>query len=378
LVDLLVLPEERTSRSSQDLRKVLITAIQEMKPDRTNPPDSRDWRGFLILEQRFISGQTAAEVQQNLNISRSLLYQEQAYALDTLISRLWRMYLQNIELRDSAKAGFVPDVSQTPDTEILRLLADAKWEQVNINDLIKDLQPMLNVVAANINIVLEYKISTPVVLPAGNRVLVRMLLLGLIGDLGKCGMVDCLTIKTFKREGKMGLQFIAKSPVQDTQVDNSETGTRFSAETYNHIMRAMDGKIIVDIMNPCNRSLVWEDSSITKTLMIIDDHLEIVELFQRYLSGSPWRVVAAQSGELARDILSSVTPDVIFLDVILPHEDGWELLQAFRNEPQTSEIPIFVCSVILEPQLLETLGATGYLSKPVSQTDLYRVLRQLT
>ena len=377
LVDLLVQPENRTSRRSQDLRKVLVSAIQAMKPGKNHPPDSRDWRSFLILEQRFIVGQTTAEVQQQLNISRSLMYQEQAYALETLVNRLWDTYAANLSLMDADISTSLSSKEQTPDTEILRLLADANWEKIDVNSLIRDLQPMMSALINNSSVSLVYHLEIPIIVPIADRVLMRMLLMGLIGDLVQNSTDAIITLSTFSESRQKGLHISRSVVPQKVEYENPASDERFSTETYNRLMRAMGGELKFDTSNPGERWLVWDDTLHQQTLMLIDDHLEIEELFNRYLSGSNWRVVAAPSGESARKLLETIKPDVIFLDVILPQEDGWELLQAFRVDPQMIDIPIIVCSVIYEPHLLETLGATEYMSKPVTQTELYRMLRKV-
>ena len=64
------------------------------------------------------------------------------------------------------------------------------------------------------------------------------------------------------------------------------------------------------------------------------------------------------------------------LDVMMPKTDGWELLQSLRSHPQTSTIPLVMCSVLREQPLALSLGATDYLIKPVSQPQLLEVLQR--
>ena len=60
-------------------------------------------------------------------------------------------------------------------------------------------------------------------------------------------------------------------------------------------------------------------------------------------------------------------PDAILLDVMLPDQDGWEVLQTLKADPLTCEIPVIVCSVFDDPRLAESLGATGFIHKPVGR-----------
>jgi CheY-like chemotaxis protein len=119
--------------------------------------------------------------------------------------------------------------------------------------------------------------------------------------------------------------------------------------------------------------LTWRISG-TKVFLVIDDNRAFVELLRRYLAGDDWYVVGAASGAEARRLLQELVPTIILVDVMMPHEDGWELLRVFKNSTATRDIPIIVCSVLNEPELAAMLGAAAYLVKPVSRDALLQVL----
>jgi CheY-like chemotaxis protein len=72
--------------------------------------------------------------------------------------------------------------------------------------------------------------------------------------------------------------------------------------------------------------------------------------------------------------VAEIRPTVIILDVLLPQEDGWELLMSLRADDRTRDIPVIVCSVLREPQLARSLGASAHLPKPVTQGALLEAL----
>jgi CheY-like chemotaxis protein len=114
----------------------------------------------------------------------------------------------------------------------------------------------------------------------------------------------------------------------------------------------------------------------TPTILIIDDNRGLIELFQRYLAGHRVVVVGAESGDAALALLQQLTPQAIVLDVMMPHQDGWEVLQRLRAAPALAATPILVCSVLREHDLALTLGASDTLVKPVSQPALLDALRR--
>ena len=67
------------------------------------------------------------------------------------------------------------------------------------------------------------------------------------------------------------------------------------------------------------------------TVLVVDDNAGLVELFQRYLAGHRLAVVGATSGREALALTAQVRPQLIILDVMMPHQDGWEVLQALRQ-----------------------------------------------
>ena len=97
---------------------------------------------------------------------------------------------------------------------------------------------------------------------------------------------------------------------------------------------------------------------------------------QRYLDREGFRLWTAQSSEEAEAWLARGTPDVILLDVLMPREDGWDILQQLRTSPATASTPVIICSVLSQPQLALSLGASAVLQKPISREALVMAIRQ--
>jgi CheY-like chemotaxis protein len=115
-------------------------------------------------------------------------------------------------------------------------------------------------------------------------------------------------------------------------------------------------------------------SARTTTVLIIDDDPDVARLLARYLAGTPYHPVHARTPPSALRLAQDVHPDVVILDVLMPAQDGWEILHELRNRPETSGIPIIMCSVLSEKPLARSLGADGYLSKPITRQSLLAAL----
>ena len=106
----------------------------------------------------------------------------------------------------------------------------------------------------------------------------------------------------------------------------------------------------------------------SKTVLLIEDEDDIREVAQMSLELTMgWDVRAAESGREGVRIAKEVIPDAVLLDVMMPDMDGPATLQALRNEPATSAIPvIFLTAKVhsIEVERLIALGVAGVLAKP--------------
>ncbi|NTU80414.1 MAG: response regulator, partial [Chloroflexales bacterium] len=112
--------------------------------------------------------------------------------------------------------------------------------------------------------------------------------------------------------------------------------------------------------------------------MVIEDSPTAAEQLTRYLHelGARVEVLPYGTGVIQRTI--ALQPDVILLDIMLPDDDGWQVLRQLKAEPRTQAIPVIVISVIDQPERARTLGAAASLLKPiqraVNEHTLHRVL----
>ena len=117
-----------------------------------------------------------------------------------------------------------------------------------------------------------------------------------------------------------------------------------------------------------------------RTVLIVEDSLTEMQLLTRYLQQIGLTVVSAGSGEEAQIKLNNQTPDLIVLDVILPGQSGFELCRELKANPNTSNIPVIICSTKgtnVDKMWGDMLGASAYLPKPVDPSLLIQTVQQL-
>lgn len=115
-----------------------------------------------------------------------------------------------------------------------------------------------------------------------------------------------------------------------------------------------------------------------KTVLLVEDDLEVRLLYEKYLRGSGFQTVPARSIREAETLLQNIVPAAIVLDIVLPDVNAWEMLVELKARPSTRAIPIVVVTNLQERQKAMSLGADAFAVKPVERRWLLEQLTALT
>ena len=116
------------------------------------------------------------------------------------------------------------------------------------------------------------------------------------------------------------------------------------------------------------------------TVMVVDDSPFIVDIFVTMLERGGYKTLAAYGGEEALEILRTVKPDLILLDIMMEPMDGWETLMHFKNSPGTKDIPVMMLTAKqLTPTEAQEYGIyiEDYIMKPITHRELYDAIESL-
>ena len=107
-------------------------------------------------------------------------------------------------------------------------------------------------------------------------------------------------------------------------------------------------------------------------LVIVDDAPFIREVIRNLAEEVSIEVVGeASEGKEAIEVVRSTRPDIVFMDVVMPHMNGVDSTYAICKE--FPEIKVIACSTLDEPMVLDRMeeaGCHSYLLKPFSKKDL--------
>ncbi|WP_028467760.1 MULTISPECIES: response regulator transcription factor [Nisaea] len=119
----------------------------------------------------------------------------------------------------------------------------------------------------------------------------------------------------------------------------------------------------------------------TTRVFIAEDEPNILESLSFLLGREGWEVTSALDGDSALEQLNDgALPDVVILDIMLPHRNGFEILRQLRASPRTRELPVIVLTAKgqeKDRKTAEEIGANAFVTKPFSNKDVVDQVRRL-
>jgi hypothetical protein len=109
-------------------------------------------------------------------------------------------------------------------------------------------------------------------------------------------------------------------------------------------------------------------------VLVVDDDPNARELLRRHLQRGGYAVRMAANGEEAMQLARTLEPDVVTLDALMPHMDGWAVLSAMKEDAALAEIPVIMVTIVDNQSFGFSLGAADYLVKPIDRDRLVRAV----
>src|SRR6202171_641326 len=105
-------------------------------------------------------------------------------------------------------------------------------------------------------------------------------------------------------------------------------------------------------------------------ILVIEDDRDAALLIQANLASAGYETILCDCSQDFVKTVAELQPDVITLDLLMKPSSGWEVLLKLKRDPQTTNIPIIVISIVDQPAIGTTFGADEYLVKPVDKASL--------
>ena len=115
-------------------------------------------------------------------------------------------------------------------------------------------------------------------------------------------------------------------------------------------------------------------------VLVVDDEKDITALVAYHLEREGFRVLQAHDGFQALELVKRERPNVLILDLMLPHMGGLDVCRRLRREPETARLPILMLTAKAEETdkvLGLELGGDDYLTKPFGPRELVARVKAL-
>ena len=118
----------------------------------------------------------------------------------------------------------------------------------------------------------------------------------------------------------------------------------------------------------------------SKRVIVVDDDKEIREIITFVLTRNGFEVTSASNGQQLHAMLVQFIPNLIILDVMMPGEDGYQICNTLRSNPQTRHIPVIIMTAHAEDiyeRISVDLGAAVHMTKPFHPFNLLEQVKVL-
>ena len=355
------------------LRKRIVEGIQALRPDDDTPPFAPEWRIYHILTYRYIEQSSQCAVAATLGLSIRQLRRQERRAEQVLADALWDAHhLQADAAQWQQSLAAEGQAALAHDLDWLRATQVAEY--VRVVDLVRSAVGVVSPLAQRSAVTIAVAAPEDLPLAAGQGAALRQALLTLLTAAIRSapgGRVQA-TVGAAEREVQVLVEGIAYGAPLPSQQELAE-----SLAMARQLSELGGGDIIEPtcLAAGCTFAAALVLPSIARaTILFVDDNVDALHLFERYLAGSRYHFIGARNAEQALELAARYEPEAIVLDVMLPGVDGWDLLGRLREHPQVGCIPIIVCTILPEEPLARALGAADFLRKPFTREALLAAL----
>lgn len=344
------------------LRALMLESIEELSPGPDVPFRSARARAYSVLNLHYVEGMTVQEAARELAISERQLYRDLRRAEQTIAQMIAGRVASEAEASRSAATRDALLLE-----ELDRLAANA--EQAGIASLIDGAVAAVRSLCQQRGVQVEASGETGAQAVYTDPLLARQLLVSTLSwavQNSLPGTVIHLTALDSNGAARFSVRY---TPASDAErVGEAPVAAKSLAQH-------LGGELGVETLptGEVHCTVVLGGLRET-TILVVDDNAGMLELFQRYLADQGYRLIGARDGAEGLSLAQEQQPDVIILDVMMPRQDGWEVLQILQNRPSSRDIPVIVCSVLDDPELAFSLGAAEFLAKPVTRARLLSAL----
>jgi CheY-like chemotaxis protein len=372
LMTLLLTPEEaRQANRLRLLRSKISQGVDVLRPPEDTPAHAAEWRCHRILTLRYLNLMEFHQIEYELGLSQRQVQRDLKKGLDALISILWnQLPAREPGSGDADEIG--DEISDSVDLEVIQ--EELKnWEiSFDLYNLHQVIEQALQLTASSLKTDLLERVDFSGVDRELNVMVDQILttqglykIMAMLGPDDLDGTIGMRTRKISNHFVELSFQFDTRQPLN---LDNWQIAQlMFTIQGVNHHLTQNPEQATISVVLPL---------TLQNSCLVIDDVVSVRRLIERMLGAYGVQVFGAGTHQEAINLAQLMKPDFILLDVLMPKMDGWQMLKILKANPETSDIPVIICSVLYEPELSKKAGAAAYIRKPINRIELIHTLQE--
>lgn len=369
------------------LRRCLLDSIESLRPAQNTPSGSRAWRFYQILRRRYTEALSQRQVAADLGLSIRQLQREEKLARETLTEYIWVVY--DLESKVPSDAFIEPDEDLNAQDEIHdhSVQEELEWLRSSVPFQLTEIGELIQGALATVEPLMKtYELSAAYKPVSERRVplraaILRQALLDIMSTAIRFARGGHFQIRSELKPQHVFIRLHAAGCQHDQVADVEHAASLAMAD---QLIRLCDGSLQITIETSRTsggaagfRATIVVPVPEQAPVLGIDDNADALQLLQRYLADTPYLFIGAQDARQGLELAAELRPRAILLDVMMPEQDGWAVLEQLRVQPQTGHIPVIVCTLLSQRDLALALGATGFICKPVKRGELLSMLDRL-
>jgi CheY-like chemotaxis protein len=350
------------------LQRLLVEAIEALEPDDSEPAHARSWRIYDLLFYRYVQQLSQQEVADQLGIGVRHERRERAAALETLAYHLWAQH--GLEEKAHQLAGVGVEEEYSPagaadlNAELAWLRSAPLQEPTDLAEALSATLTLVQPLAAQRRVTLEATLPDRLPGVAVHPVALNELLL------------NVLTVAIHQASGgrvRVSVECSAvdvQARIYGTSGSGLQPRSQDDAASLDIVHRLADlagGRLFLTADGPGFDAALTVPLFEQVPVLALDDNVDTLRLLERYTVGTRYRLHSTTDPAQVLALAEKLSPGIIVLDLMMPQIDGWQLLGQLREHPSTRHIPIVVCTILAQQELALTLGASGFVKKPIKR-----------
>jgi CheY-like chemotaxis protein len=353
--------------------RAIIQAIEELKPVDIVPPNARSHRLYQLLRDRYRHNLPQEEVAEKLGITTRHLRREQNQAIHVLALNLWDRYVARWPERVPPAITKPQETVSNPEwleqarQELQSLRYEAPGAIASVREVVERAIGLSATLTGRHGITVTMGNVPPDLIAAIHANALQQTFMAVLKHVVQLASTGPITVDASREAHSIIIELAGQ-----TTAPLPHTETTFLSE----FLEAQGGSLDVNRSSSGQMMYLIELPAAGRSVLVIDDNADLVHLYRRFVTGTRYQIVHVAQGQQALEVVQSVSPDVVVLDIMLPDVDAWALLASLHEHPATRAIPIVICSVLAEEELALSLGAALFIAKPVQRETFLRALDQ--